>query len=126
MILLPRKYQSLKNKKVVVFIARYTIYLDEDLEKKLETYMKENKIKMKSVAIKDCIFKTIFNQDYDNSLTQLSQKLNRILYRQNINKKLIEQIFCNMGFPLNEKIEDDNLLKEFYENNTQKFTGRYD
>lgn len=53
----------------------------------------------------------------------ISQKLNRILYRQNLNKKLLEQIFVNLGFPVNEIVENDTLLKQFYKNNNKYFGG---
>ncbi len=104
-------------------MARYSIYLGEDLEELLNIYMKENKIKKRSVAIKDCIKKVMFNYEKEESNFEISEKLNRILYRQNLNKKLLEQIFANMGFPINEDPDKDELLKNFYEkhNNIYKF-----
>ena len=57
---------------------------------------------------------------------EISEKLNRILYRQNIDKKLLEQLFANMGFPINEDPNKDKLLKSFYEknNNIYKLKGK--
>ena len=36
---------------------------------------------------------------------------------------MLEQIFANMGFPINEDLAKDELLKKFYEkhNNIYKF-----
>ena len=85
--------------------------------------MAEHKIQKKSEAIKNCIFKTIFNNEQQDSMYDISQKLNRILYRQNLNKKLLEQIFVNLGFPVNEIVENDTLLKQFYKNNNKYFGG---
>lgn len=87
--------------------------------------MKEHKIKLRSVAIKDCINKATNKEDINNFYSELDKKLNRILYRQNMNKKLLEQFFVNMGFPVNEKIENDLSLKQFYQNNNN-YIGRFD
>ena len=112
-------------KKGGILIARYSIYISEDLEKKLDQYMKENKFKKKSVAIKDCICRAILNDESRDLIYEISQKLNRILYRQNINKKLLEQIYVNFGFPINENIDSNNLLKEFYHDHNQ-YAGKFD
>ena len=96
-------------------ISRYTIYLDENMDKKLKKIMEINKINMKSKAIKMCI-ETAFERNYnDMTLSELNNKLNKLIYRQSVNKKLIEQIFCNMGFQDNESIEKDPILKKFYD-----------
>lgn len=100
-------------------IARYTIDLDEELNSKLDDYMKRNKIKLRSVAIKECINKISNQEAIDSIMTELDKKYNRILYRINLNKKLLEQIFVNTGFQINETIDDDKLLKEFYETNNK-------
>ena len=82
-------------------MARYTISIDTRIETLLNNYMKENNIALKSVAIKKCIEEAT-----------------------NIDKKLLEQLFCNMGFPINEKIKDDICLKEFYKIN-EEYSGRF-
>ena len=98
-----------------MIIARYTIYLDENMDKKLKKIMAINKINMKSKAIKMCI-ENAFERNYnDMTLSELNNKLNKLIYRQSVNKKLIEQIFCNMGFQDNESIEKDPILKKFYD-----------
>ena len=81
-------------------MSRYTIYLSEDLEKKLNEYMKQNKIKKRSVAIKECLCKIIQKED-----------------RESLSRKLLEQFFANMGFQVNEPTDKDELLKAFYEKN---------
>ena len=43
---------------------------------------------------------------------------------ENIDRKLLEQLFSNMGFPINEKISDDTCLKEFYKTNDD-YSGRF-
>ena len=98
-------------------MSRYTIYLSEDLEKKLNEYMKQNKIKKRSVAIKECLCKIIQKEDYDSSIYEVNDKLNRILYRESLSRKLLEQFFANMGFQINEPTDKDELLKAFYEKN---------
>lgn len=106
-------------------IARYTIDLNEELEYRLNQYMKENKIKLRSVAIKNCILKATDKETLESFNLELDKKLNRILYRQNMNKKLLEQLFVNMGFPVNEKIDEDLSLKKFYQDNNN-YIGRFD
>ena len=83
--------------------------------------MKENNIKLKSVAIKRCI-EIATNKDVDRSfLLELDRKLNRILYRQNLDKKILEQLFANMGFASNEDVDYDECLKKIYEEYKEKY-----
>lgn len=84
--------------------------------------MKRNNIKLRSVAIKQCINNTSIQEDLINYINEINQKINRLIYRENINKKLLEQIFSNMGFPANENPEEDKLLKQFYQMNN-KYIG---
>lgn len=106
-------------------MARYTIDIRGETENRLNEYMRNNKINLKSVGIKQCIFDATNKEDLNLSLIELDKKLNRIIYRQTMIKKLLDQLFANMGFPINEKTEKDEMLKEFY-NNNNKYTGRYD
>lgn len=98
----------------MIYIARYTIDINEELNKKLNLYMKVNNISLRSVAIKKCIEDATNRNDLEKMFIEIEKKINRILYRQSINKKLIEQLYVNLGFPYNEKIENDKNLKEFY------------
>lgn len=106
-------------------IARYTIELSGDLEKKLQRYMKANDINLRSVAIKSCIEKATSKDDYEALALELDKKYNRILYRLNLNKKLLEQFFANMGFQVNYKVEDDVFLKQFYQDNNN-YVGKFE
>ena len=88
-------------------MAKHTIYLNESIEENLKKYMSANNMKIELFY-------------------EISEKLNRILYRQNLNKKLLEQLFTNMGFPINEDPDKDKLLKKFYEkNNFYRAKGGY-
>lgn len=105
-------------------VARYTISIDTRIETLLNNYMKENNIALKSVAIKKCIEEATNKDDLRMILTDIDKKINRLLHRENIDKKLLEQLFCNMGFPINEKIKDDICLKEFYKIN-EEYSGKF-
>ena len=126
-------------------MARYTISIDTRIETLLNNYMKENNIDhivtrepggikiseqirnniaLKSVAIKKCIEEATNKEDLRMILVDIDKKINRLLHRENIDKKLLEQLFCNMGFPINEKIKDDTCLKEFYKIN-EEYSGRF-
>ena len=104
---------------------RCTIYLDDVLDKKIIQYMKQNEITMKSVAIKICVEQFLTDDWMKQQTFEINEKLNRILYRQNINKKVLEQLFVNFGFPVNYEVAKDKLLKEVYERNNS-YKGRYD
>ncbi len=69
--------------------------------------------------------KVLFTSDYQDTLYEINQKLNRILYRQTLNKNVVEQLFANLGFSENYDIEKDEKLKEIYEKNN-KYRGRFD
>ena len=77
---------------------KFSVLLNEDESILLKNYMKENKIKSKAEAIRKCL-KTAVNMEskYD-MLKDMDSKLNRIIYRENIQKKLLEQFFANMVF----------------------------
>lgn|SRR5574344_1737314 len=106
-------------------MSRYTVDLTGEIENKLKEYMKENKIKLRSVGIKNCIVDATNKENINIFLLELDKKFNKILYRQNMLKKLLEQLFVNMGFPVNEIVENDLVLKDFYDKNN-KFIGRFD
>ena len=74
-------------------MARYTISIDTRIETLLNNYMKENNIGLKSVAIKKCIEEATNKEDLRMILIDIDKKINRLLYRENIDKKLLEQLF---------------------------------
>lgn len=98
-------------------MSRYTIDLSGHTESMLFNYMKKNDIKLKSVGIKKCIEEVNNQENLELKIIEIDNKLNRLLYRENLNKKLLEQIFANMVFPINEDISKDECLKEFNEKN---------
>ena len=96
---------------------KISVLLNEDESILLKNYMKENKIKSKAEAIRKCL-KTAVNMEskYDMS-KDMDSKLNRIIYRENIQKKLLEQFFANMVFRKNYDIKTDESLNKFYPDN---------
>ena len=104
-------------------MARYTIDINNELEYKLKIYMKENNIKFRSVAIKKCI-EEVTNKATDKiAIFELDRKLNRLLYKENQDRKLLEQLFVNMGFDSNKNTSQDPLLKKVYESNNKYIWG---
>lgn len=105
-------------------MARYTIDLDRELENKLKIFMEENKIDKRSTAIKRCIIITTSN-DLDKSyFGNIDLKLNTILYRLGIYRKILDQLFVNMDFDNNKEIVEDKCLKQIYEEYGKKHFGR--
>ena len=50
-------------------------------------------------------------------LKDMDSKLNRIIYRENIQKKLLEQFYANMVFKKNYDVKTDESLIKFYQDN---------
>ena len=50
-------------------------------------------------------------------LKDMDSKLNRIIYRENIQKKLLEQFYANMVFKKNYDVKTDESLNKFYQEN---------
>ncbi len=96
---------------------KFSVLLNEDESILLKNYMKENKIKSKAEAIRKCL-KTAVNMEskYD-MLKDMDSKLNKIIYRENIQKKLLEQFFANMVFRKNYDVKTDESLNKFYQDN---------
>lgn len=96
---------------------KFSVLLNEDESILLKNYMKENKIKSKAEAIRKCL-KTAVNMEskYD-MLKDMDSKLNRIIYRENIQKKLLEQFYANMVFRKNYDVKTDESLNKFYQDN---------
>ena len=59
-----------------IIIARYTIDLNEELEYRLNQYMKENKIRLRSVAIKNCILKATDKETLESFNLELDKIVN--------------------------------------------------
>lgn len=104
-------------------MARYSIDISNDVKDKLDEYMRMNNISKKSVAIKRCINDAVDKDNLKSLIYGLDSKLNRLLHREKIDRKLVEQLFSNMGFQINETIKDDSCLKEFYKSNDNFIGG---
>ena len=86
---------------------KFSILLNAKESVLLLDYMKENKMKTKAEAIRKCL-KTAVNIEakYD-MLKDIDSKLNRIIYRENFQKKLLEQFYANMVFKKNYDVKTD-------------------
>jgi len=93
--------------------------LDFETLIQLEKFMKINKIKSKSKAIKMCIGLATEN-DCSKNFDEIFSILKKITTTTNKSKRLIDQMFANINFSKNEDPEQDIYLKEFYENYYKK------
>lgn len=96
---------------------KFSISLNEKESILLLDYMKENKIKSKAEAIRKCIRATVTIESKEDLLLDINNKLNRIVYRENIQKKLLEQFYANMEFPVDKDVKTEKGLQRFYQNN---------
>ncbi len=96
---------------------KFSVNLYEDDLVLLNNYMKQKKIKSKSDAIRKCIKEVSKLDTIEGLLLDINNKLNRILYRENIQKKLLEQFYANMQFPVDQDVKTEVGLVRFYENN---------
>ncbi len=65
---------------------KFSVLLKEKESLLLLNYMKENKIKSKAEAIRKCLKTTIYIESNSDMLRDMDSKLNRIIYRENIQK----------------------------------------
>ena len=79
--------------------------------------MKENNIKSKAEAIRKCLKTAVSVEAKYDMLKDIDSKLNRIIYRENIQKKLLEQFYANMEFPVDKDVKTEKGLQRFYQNN---------
>lgn len=100
----------------------HSIRLTEEENEILKIIMRDNKLKSKSAAIKKCIHYYFNDNNKTVLLMDMNSKLNRIIYRDTLTKKLLEQFFANMGFQVNENVKNDKCLDEFYKNNNKYHT----
>lgn len=92
----------------------------------LNKFMEENHITNKTEAIRECIRKSVSNQDLNNFIFDMNNKMNRLVRNQFLTKKLLEQFFVNMGFKKNIDVESSESLNDFNEQNDKyknKFLG---
>lgn len=96
---------------------KFSVLLNEKESILLLDYMKENKIKSKAEAIRKCLKTAVSIESKYDMLKDIDSKLNRIIYRENIQKKLLEQFYANMEFPVDKDIKTEKGLQRFYQNN---------
>lgn len=96
---------------------KFSVALNEKESILLLDYMKENEIKTKAEAIRKCLRTAVSVEAKYDMLKDIDSKLNRLLYRESIQKKLLEQFYANMEFPVDKDIKTEKGLQRFYENN---------
>ena len=96
---------------------KFSVNLYEKDELLLSQFMRRNNIKSKSDAIRKCIELAVNLESRDDLLLDINNKLNRIIYRENIQKKLLEQFYANMEFPVDQDVKTEQGLVRFYQNN---------
>ncbi len=98
-------------------VMKFSLLLREKERVLLLDYMKENKIKSKAETIRKCLKTTVNIESKYDTLKDIDSKLNRIIYRENIQKKLLEQFYANMVFRKNYDVKEDESLNKFYQDN---------
>ena len=96
---------------------KFSVLLNAKESVLLLDYMKENKIKTKAEAIRKYLKNAVGIETKYDMLKDMDSKLNRIIYRENIQKKLLEQFFANMFFRKNYDVKTDESLNKFYQDN---------
>lgn len=97
---------------------KFKIKLYEKQVLLLNEFIKNNNYKSKAEAIRKCIELASYLESRNDLLMDINNKLNRIIYRENIQKKLLEQFYANMEFPIEQDVKADESLKRFYQNNS--------
>lgn len=90
-----------------------SIKFDEIDLKHLDTLMKKFKLKNRSEVIRKCIDLAMYQESSLDLISDLDSKLNRLLYRETLTKKLLAQFFVNMEFPKNFSLDNDKCYQEF-------------
>lgn len=94
-----------------------SVVLHEEEAKLLSKYMKDNNIKTKAEAIRNCIEFASRKLSVDDMICDIDNKINRLLYRENFKKKLLEQFYANMEFDKEVDVKTEQGLLRFYKNN---------
>ena len=99
-------------------MIKFSVNLYETDDLLLSKFMKQNNIKSKSEAVRKCIKLAVNLESRNDLLLDINNKLNRIIYRENVQKKLLEQFYANMEFPVDQDVKTELGLVRFYENNS--------
>ena len=94
-----------------------SIILHEEEAELLSKYMKDNNIKTKAKAIRKCMEFASRKLSLDDMVCDIDNKINRLLYRENFKKKLLEQFYANMEFKKEIDVKTEQSLLRFYKNN---------
>ena len=78
----------------------------------LEKFMKENNIKNKTEALRECIRRSVNKQDFESLFFDLNVKINKLIHNQFLIKKILEQFFVNMKFSKNSDVNNSETLNE--------------
>lgn len=100
-----------------ILIMKFSVKLYEEELVLLTDFMKKKNIKNKSDAVRKCIKEAAKLNSIEGLLLDINNKLNRIIYRENIQKKLLEQFYANMEFPVDQDVKTEAGLVRFYQNN---------
>lgn len=100
-----------------ILIMKFSVNLYEEELVLLTDFMKKKNIKNKSDAVRKCIKEATKLNSIESLLLDMNNKLNRIIYRENIQKKLLEQFYANMEFPVDQDVKTEAGLVRFYQNN---------
>lgn len=71
---------------------KFSVVLNEKESVLLLDYMKENNIKSKAEAIRKCLIPAVSIELKYDMLKDIDSKLNRIIYRENSQKKIIRTV----------------------------------
>ncbi len=95
-----------------------SIILHKEEAELLSKYMKDNNIKTKAEAVRKCIEFASRKLSIDDMICDIDNKINRLLYRENFKKKLLEQFYANMEFDKDMDVKTEPGLLRFYKNNS--------
>lgn len=96
----------------------FSVLLYDEESLLLNDFMKKNNSKSKADAVRKRIRIACNLQSREDLLLDINNKINRIIYREKIQKKLLEQFYANMEFPVDQDVKAEKGLVRFYENNS--------
>lgn len=98
-------------------MSKFSVKLYEDEMIMLNDLIKKYNYKSKADAVRGCIKNAYNIESTFDKLSDIDNKLNRLLYRENITKKLVEQFYANMELKKDQDVKTEEGLVRFYENN---------
>ena len=95
-------------------MKEFLLRIDDNTNRLLDVYMRKNNIKSKNKIINNILDFYLKNTDSFSSNNDIDRKLERLLKLSSLNNNLIEQLFANHEFPINNDRKEDEMLKEFH------------